>query len=975
MLYRGSEQQPLPLQTAERIQTIERSLLAALPDFFDSLERQKLITAILSSFDGYFNAGIPLSVATNTEIQANSGLELMFTQTLADGDHITPLRMSGVLVPTLGKKNQLIVKVADEAHVIGMTWPRPGETFIDSYQRAETLRQSILWYTDPTLIGRRRHFDLEPMIAVLTEQQLRHWTQTKNSPVLAPETYRKESIPLKKLIEYINEALTISGLEKTHFVRVLTLENREVEVMIVDKDGNFAPLEMLGIRHLNNGSKYGTEWVSQVIGIKCFDADDSETYRLETVRTLSHHFRTVANTDGRPPQYRILSMTPQLLDQWMFKLIEGVSPIKPEQPKEDVAGHTGTLDAVTLPAQEQSSQVKGIRYLTFERSKPGIGAKPSWLAIDFIDGSTEQICLDFGSQREDYYYNSLFDPSIRLGMAPFREILPSTAEMPKFYRLTLLLKSAETAGAAFLQDIETNTDLIDLYLTLTKSDFRRLVRALDPELSDNEITDIMHNLADVVLDDTKKTKLKHIGFLISHFHDDHVGFAALVGSHIPQAMSIESSPFRELFFNRGSWMDEVSIRRQRATLLSSKEDRHYSPQQLLLHPYETRFLGRGKVSVTSLPCDHSIYGASMFLVTVYDDFGMPLHKVLYTGDYRFNDNGLTEKSVSFLEAIGGIDTIITETTNVRPESTEKKTSTLLTKSRLHQEYDRLFAERKGQPVLVQVDPKDLELIELISQHATLHDRQIVYGIRHSEPIELFRQFDASYAMQPTTLEHQRNTVQKLAPQLPPEHWLHQEQVRQLSYHPRPQFSDQTQILEPQKETLSKSERRIIQYHPDQMLAWQKLPQMNDYVMFIRPTNPLEEEMANVAQYLGQVIKTPRVSVVRAHYFTYQQRDRDLAWRDRAFCQKMKWEYLTDLVFDYQAIHPSKSPKYRMSGHPKPEDFFGFMEKMLAVNPQMKIIPVHGQARRFVGGELQRRFGQTVSVVKAMDKGRFELQLY
>lgn len=972
----GGEQQPLPLHELERYIQIERALAAALPDYLDRKERQKLIKALLSSLDDYFQLGISLSITSGTQIQAATGLELLFTQSLANGEYLTPIRMAGVLTPTLTKRKKMMVKVNEHSQVLGFTWPQAGESFLDSYQRAELLRQAVLWYVDPALMGRRKHFDLEPVVAVVNDQQLHYWARLQHSPVLPPESYRPESVKLAELVTTLRAAMAHAGVNETHQLRITTLDNREVEVMLVDANGDYAPLDLLGLRQLNAGSRVTTEWVSDVIGIKCFADDDSETYRIETVRSLSHHFRTVATTSGRPPNFKILSMTPQLLQLWEQQLTAGELPIKPSQlppPPETLA----ELRLRGLNEQLYPSQVKGARYLTFERSKPGIGAKPSWILVDYHDGTTEQICLDFGSQREEYYYNSLFDPSIRLGMAPFREILPSTAEIPKFYRLTLLLKSAEIAGAAFLQDIGQNADLIDLYLTLTRSDFRRLLLALDPDLEGTGTQTIMDELERVVQDDHQKQHLKHIAFLISHFHDDHVGFAALVGTHIPQVMSLESAPFRELFFNRGSWMDEVSIRRQRATLLSEKESVYYSPQQLLLQPYETRFLGRGKVSVTCLPCDHSIYGASMFLLTVYDDFGRPLHKILYTGDYRFRDTGLTEQSVAFLEAIGGTDTIITETTNVRPANgdSNKKSSTLLTKEQLHTNYDQLFATRPGQPILIQVDPKDLELIELITQHAVAHGRTVIYGIRHSEPIELFRQHDAANGMNDANGTHQQLTANMLAPQLPADHWLHGSPVRTLSYHPRPQFSQQTRILEPQKETLSKSERRIMQYHPDQMLAWQQLHAIRDAVIFIRPTNPLEEEMANVAPYLGAQDRLPRVSVVRAHYFTYQQRDRELAWRDRKFCQRMQWEYLTDLVFSGQGIHASQAPKYRMSGHPKPEDFFAFMETLLALNPQMRIIPVHGQARRFVGHELERRYGANVNVIKQMDKGRFELPLF
>jgi len=996
VIYRDVEQDRLPLTEAQRVEATERALLAALPELFDSVERRELINSLLGSLDRYHQLGLDLEITTGTQIQAASGLEMIFTQNLPDGNHITPVLMrdilypalsknpefmgrqrEGVLEPALGKKTPFTIKVKPKAQVIGLTWPKPGESFKECYERADILRQSVLWYTDPTLVGRRKHFDLDPVVAVVTDQQLRQWVRSKESILLPPESYRERAPSLRKVMEVVTAALRQAGLENTYFPRVNTLSNHEVEVMIVDQDGNFAPIDMLGLRHMNGGSRFATEWVTDCIGIKCFEPDISETFRIERVRTLSHHFRTIhEGEDGRPPSFKVLSLTPKLLEYWEMKLYAGENFIRESKKRADEFGDTGELEAVHVPEPQQTSQLQHVRYLTFEKYRPSIGAKPSWLVYEFSDGTAEFVCLDFGSQREDFYYNSMFKPSIKLGMAPFKDILPTTAEIPMFYRMTLLLKSAETIGAAFLEEPDKNSDLIDLYLRLTPSDFRRLLRALDSWLSDSEITKFMENMERIVQNDASIRKIRHTAFLISHFHDDHTGFAALTGSHIPQVTSAESAPWPSHFFFKGGWMDEHAIRRQRETLLTPKKDGHFSPQQLMLQPYETRFIGRGKVSVTCLPCDHSIYGACMFLVTAYDDFGLPMHKTLYSGDYRFRDNGLTEKSVEFLKAIGGVDAVITETTNVRPPNANvKKSPSSLTKEMLHDNYDRLFAEHRGKPVIVQVDPKDLSLIELISQHALRHGRKIVYGLKHSVPIELFRQFDAANAMTPITTEHQERSVDLLAPKLPDDHWLRQEPVRTLPYHPRPQFSQDTRIVEPQKESLNKIERQIVLYHAEQLLQWKELAHDGNAVIFVRPTNPLEEELANIDSHLGKPGESPRAVVVRAHYFTYQERDRDIAWRDRKHCQKLNWSYLTDLQFNGQAIQPSQNPQWRMSGHSKQEDFFAFMETLLSLNPEMKIIPVHGEKRGYVAPEIQRRFGPKVDVIGKVDKGRFELQLY
>ena len=977
MVKQNHEQFHLPLEQGDQQFNIAVRLLHLLTEQLNIHDTDTAILQLLEELQQYAKCGVRINLETQSTFQQHAGLELLFTQIVAKYAYVTPIPFKNVLVGSTTKRGKFSAKVREQAQLIGLTWQHQDETFAQAFERAEQIRQAALWLVDPVLSGRRRHFDLEPLIGVVNEQQLRQWQQSREL-LLPLQAYRKDAPDLRTLVKVVQELLEHKGLQERYFLRICALNNREVEVMFVDQAGHLVPLTMMGIRLGTNGKKHKPERVDEVVGLKLFESTVSETHRLEAVRGLSEHFRTISQSEQLVRSHvKILSVTPELLELWQAQLSEGTDVLQPAEPILQQKAETDK-HRVLHPEHVLRSQVKSIRYLAYERSKPGIGAKPSFIVVDFQDGTSEQVCLDFGSQREDYYYNSLFDPSIQLGMEPFREILPSTAELPTFYRLTLLLKTAEAAGAAFLEDYTQNADLIDLFLTLTAADFKTLLLTLDSALSSRQVQEIMSELEQLTQDEGKKRKLKHIAFLISHFHDDHIGFAGLVGSHIPQVIAAESAPWREHFFNKGSWMDEISIRRHRKTAISEKSDEHFMPPQHVLQPYETRFVGRGKVSITSLPCDHSIYGATMFLIAVYDDFGLPIQKILYTGDYRLHDTGLTEKSIEFLIAIGGVDTIITETTNVRPaKEGQTKSSILMSKETLHENYDHIFQSRQGKVVVCQIDPKDLGLIELITGHAMRHHFSVAYGMKHSEPIELFRQHDAATALAPATVEHQQRTVELFNAQtrVDDQHWLNRQAIETTEFHPRPGFSEQTRILVPQKTSLSKSERRIIQYHPDQMIEQKALARQSSILLFVRPTSPLEEELANIAPYLGPKSTPTPVTVLRAHYFTYQDMDKELAWRNQKFCRKLGWEYITDLVFAGQTILPSSAPQLRLSGHSKAEDFFATMEVLLAANPDMRIIPVHGNARRYVGQELQRRFGESVEVLKQMDKGKFDLQLY
>lgn len=867
-----------------------------------------------------------------------------------------------MLVLKVTDQGEFNTKLHDQADIMGICIPRPNETLAETYVRAEQVRQAVLAVVDPSLVERRRHQDFEPLIAVVSLEQIALWggASLKNMNLL-PTAYREHAVNPVEVVEILTACLEKLGFQDDFFFRGYRVEGGEIEIFIVDKQGNPAPLDILGVKHIANGKKHTTtEWVEQVIGLKCFEASIPDSQRLSITRSFMLLWRSRSiSPEQETSNVKIFAATPEIVKIWLDHLACGENPVRLSQ-----SAKTDTPPSPEL--KHIGSSVTSVTYKTYEKGKPGIGAKPSWIVVEHIDGHTEWVTLDFGSQREDYLYNSQFGPSIEQGMAPFRELLPTAKEIPSFYSLTLLLKSAASSGAAFLSDIQNNDDLFDLYIRLTSLDFQDMVRQLDPSLIKDEVEALVKQLELLRQSQPKLEQVRQICALISHFHDDHTGFFALVGSHIPQALLAESAPWREIFFYKGPWMKEVSIRRQRATLINEKSDRHYSPPQHVFEPYETKFIGR-RVSVTALPCDHSIYGASMFLISVFDDFGLPLHKVLYTGDFRFRDTGLTEKSVEVLETLGGVDTVITETTNVKRNS-HAKTSQRVTKEKLHDTYDSLFKQTQDKNVIILLDPKDLGLLSLIHEHAATYGREIIHSIKHAEVMELFRSHDAATQFRKQTPRHQRTTADLLRVS-EQDHWLWQEPLHLLDYHPRPQLGPNNKVFLPQKQSLGQLEKWVVFEHPELTVTRADLPSQNNFVLLLSPTSTLEEQLANIAEYFG------KTTVVRAHYFTYQEHDRDIVRRDAQFCQKLGWQYFSDLQLRGYQIASSETPRFRMSGHSTEADFIGFMEKLLVVNPDMKIIPVHGQARQYVGEAITQAFGDKVSVVTKMTKNGFNARLY
>src|SRR5688572_23905793 len=149
---RDCNQSRLLAQPTDLTREFEQVLRFALPlpEFVALVERQKILSNFYTSLNAYRSLGILVEPTVGTAIQEKIGLETVFTQQIAGETHITPLRLRNVLVSALSNNGNPTVIAREEANVMGITWPRSDEKFIDSYRRAEQLRQSLLWYTDPT---------------------------------------------------------------------------------------------------------------------------------------------------------------------------------------------------------------------------------------------------------------------------------------------------------------------------------------------------------------------------------------------------------------------------------------------------------------------------------------------------------------------------------------------------------------------------------------------------------------------------------------------------------------------------------------------------------------------------------------------------------------------------------------------------------------------------------------------------------
>jgi len=237
--------------------------------------------------------------------------------------------------------------------------------------------------------------------------------------------------------------------------------------------------------------------------------------------------------------------------------------------------------------------------------------------------------------------------------------------------------------------------------------------------------------------------------LVSHAHIDHCGLLGLVRPDVPLAASrqtLATLDSMETTTSRGWEYDFLQVparasyeRREDGSIgeLRQKDD-GISRRPLLS---DGRSLGGGRWTVEFFEVDHSIQGASAFVLTDGDT------KVVYTGDFR--RHGLNpEKTARFLAAAVEPDVLILEGTNVRgghrhgghggagdrPE-TDKETEVGDQVKQLVEEHDA-----KGGPAFVAVGypPRDLDRLRSLHRVARQTGRRLLIAPKQAHVLDALR---------------------------------------------------------------------------------------------------------------------------------------------------------------------------------------------------------------------------------------------
>ena len=195
------------------------------------------------------------------------------------------------------------------------------------------------------------------------------------------------------------------------------------------------------------------------------------------------------------------------------------------------------------------------------------------------------------------------------------------------------------------------------------------------------------------------------GVLLSHAHVDHYGYLGMIRPDIPVYLSSISRRIIELRNDiREEWQTRVDL----DALVPVEKEADFKV---------------GNIKITRYDVDHSILGASAYLIQAGDRI------IAYTGDMRFHGNATTD-SENFLEACkrASVDILLCEGTRLGPPSEEEReveSHALTSETEVEQKCRGIFSNERGL-IIYDASPADMNRMNIVCQVAKECGRILVF---------------------------------------------------------------------------------------------------------------------------------------------------------------------------------------------------------------------------------------------------------
>ena len=753
----------------------------------------------------------------------------------------------------------------------------------------------------------------EVNIAVVTDKQLDLWRKIN---------FFTELIAYKEGSPSLREVLKIVKAEIGDYcaIQVQHITNGEADLVFVSPNSKLpSDLSAFDVALRNAGKEI--ERITRVIGLMLVPDGFTEREKKTQAKKVSATLRllyTGKSLGSKLPN--ILAVDQNLLTYWktLHEKGEKVFTIH-ENLEQDSYFSKKSVEQIG------KSDVVNIIFNIFEQPKPGIGAKYMEISVEYGDGHIEKLLLDHGAQFEGFPWDGLMKPSFAMGISPLLPYLPPYQQ--GLYRRTLLLREAQVRGKYFF--VPENPIASDLALQLGLEQFTHIAEQLGVE---DAMVSIPKLFGEISKDNTH-----YLGVVYSHAHIDHFGEGGALSTLIPVITTEQSIPFLEALFlnSSGGYLGEAVFRRQKKSLLTERSNRTFTPPLYLPEPFEEILLGRGQVGVTLIPVCHSVLGAAMTKIRVRDQFGKVIRTLLYTGDFNFEDKEIMDEAT---RASLDVDTIITDTTNLRPDAYNKP-SVGVTREIMTKAFRRDFSSTDESSVveLAWNNPRDLHMIQQIAHE---FGNNIYVPPKMATLLYLLQELD--------------ETTQKIKTSYP---WRTHNPIPILG-------SDVYPWINP-KMTFRKGEKMLMEMMDVETHA--SLQEVGKHVLIV-PPNPM------LNHTLGNAQMTMYSQIIRDHYWPYNRHDQRIFKDNIIFARRHNLPYKSDLQIRYGHIARSNAPQYHMSGHAAPEQILAYIHYLATFGQLKNIIPVHGDSRTFAAAQLRGQ-GDLVVYDRYSKKGIESILLY
>jgi len=221
------------------------------------------------------------------------------------------------------------------------------------------------------------------------------------------------------------------------------------------------------------------------------------------------------------------------------------------------------------------------------------------------------------------------------------------------------------------------------------------------------------------------------GVLLSHAHMDHYGYLGRLRPDIPVYLSPVTKKLIELRNEiREEWLSRIDME----SLVSVERGASFP---------------LGKLSIRRFDVDHSVLGASAYLIQAGDK------TIAYTGDFRFH-GGARECSEEFLKACkeAGVDVLLCEGTRVGllPQDQQQVESHALSSEAAVEEKCRDILSHEDGLVIYDASPADMNRMKVVCRVAQEYGRTPIFDSKKAYLLIYFNHPEVIYPGLPSVGE-------------------------------------------------------------------------------------------------------------------------------------------------------------------------------------------------------------------------------